>query len=159
MQILLTGQIGDPTQGLPGGKGAKLFALSAGSYGQQVASTGGSDSLFLYDSDDYPILGEGGRTLLRRLYVKIAYKGTCLVRLTPRLDVNILLGPRSWQLGDALVRQVKVLDLAVARVCTFAGFRMQVITRTGQVELLGLACAHRPLTQSADFAAGSEASS
>lgn len=156
MQILLTGQIGDPTVGLPGGKGAKLYTLSVTSYGQQVASTGGSDSLFLYDSDDYPILGEGGRTLLRRLYVKVAYKGACLVRLTPRIDVNALLTPRSWSLADTLTRQVKVLDLAVARVCTFAGFRMQVITRTGLVELLGLACAHKPLAQAADYAAGTE---
>lgn len=156
-QLLLAGQIGDPTTGLPGGAGSKLWVLNVASYGQQVASTGGSDSLLRYDSDDYPILGDAGRTVLRRLYVKVAYKGSCLLRLTPRIDVNTLLTARSFQLGPALVRQVKVLDVAVARVCSYAGVQFEVVTRNELVEILGIACAHKPLSQAADYVAGSEA--
>jgi hypothetical protein len=157
-RLLLAGQIGDPTAALPGGAGAKLYVLNVDSYGQQVSSTGKADSLLRFESDDYPILGDGGRTLLRRIYVKIAYKGSCLLRVTPRVDVNTVLATQSWSLGPSLVRQVRVLDVKVARVCSFAGIRFDVVTRNQLVEIMGLACAHKPLSQAADFVAGTEAS-
>lgn len=157
-QLLLAGQIGDPSSALPAGAGAKLYVLNVDSYGQQVASTGGADSLLRYESDDYPILGDGGRTVLRRIHVKIAYKGSCLLRVTPRIDVNTLLTSRSWSLGPSLVRQVRVLDLEVARVCSFAGIRFDVVTRNQLVEIMGLAASHKPLSQTADYVAGSESS-
>ncbi len=154
-QFLVLGQIGDPTAALPGGAGSKLWYLSPDSYGQQVASTGGLDSLLRYDTDDYPVLGDAGRTLLRRLFVKIAYSvGAAVVKVTPRIDYNTLLTPKTFSVGAPMTRRFESLDVEVARVCSYVGARIEVLSRAGLVEILGLACAHKPLAQAADYVAG-----
>ncbi len=155
-QFLVLGQIGDPASGLPGGAGSELWYLSPDSYGQQVASIGLADSLLRYDSDDYPILTPAGRTLLRRLFLTIAYTGTCVLNVRPRIDFNTLLAVQSFTPPAATTRVVRVLDIVAARACSYAGVRADITSRNGRVELLGLACAHRPLAQAADSVAGSE---
>lgn len=158
-QYLIAGQIGDPTVVLPGGAGAKLWILSPLSFGGQVASTGGSDSLLRYDSDDYAITGDGGRTRARRLYVKVGFDGPCLVRFTPRIDFQTLLTGSSWTLTPLVVgqRTVKVIDLVIARVASYLGLQAEVVTRSGRFQVLGLSCAHQPLAGAATSVAGSEA--
>lgn len=154
-QFLVLGQIGDPTAALPGGAGAELWYLSQDSYGQQVASIGGADSLMRVDTDDYSILTPTGRTLLRRLYVTVAFQGTCVLAVTPRIDFNTLLTAQEFALGPSVTRQIRVLDVFVARVCSYVGIRLDLVTRNGRVELLGLGCAHKPLAPAADYVAGS----
>jgi hypothetical protein len=156
-QFLVLGQIGDPTVGLPGGAGAELWYLKPTSYGQQVTSIGLVDSLARYDSDDYPILSPAGRTLLRRLFVTIAYKGACAIEVTPRIDFNTLLSAQAFTLPATAVRKTHVLDVVLARACSYVGVRLDVTSRNDRVEFLGLAAAHRPLAQAADYVAGSEA--
>lgn len=156
-QFLVLGQIGDPSSALPGGAGSELWYLNPTSYGQQVASIGLADSLLLYDSDDYPILSPAGRTILRRLFVTIAYKGTCNLTVTPRIDFNTTLAPQAFALPAAATRQTRVLDVLTARACSYVGVRLGVASRSDRVEFLGLAAAHRPLAQAADYVAGSEA--
>jgi len=155
-QFLILGQIGDPSAGLPGGAGSELWYLNPSSYGQQVSSIGLIDSLGRYDSDDYPLLSPAGRTLLRRIFVTIAYKGTCAVSVTPRIDFNTMLPAQVFPLPAAATRQIRVLDVVVARACSYAGVRLDVTSRNDRVEFLGLAAAHKPLAQAADFVAGSE---
>jgi len=155
-QFLVLGQIGDPTAGLPGGAGAELWYLNPSSYGQQVTSIGLVDSLARYDSDDYPILSPAGRTILRRLFVTIAYKGAGGLTVTPRIDFNTFLAPQAFPLPAATARRTLVLDVVLARVCSYAGVRIDVTSRSDRIELLGLAATHKPLAQAADLVAGSE---
>jgi len=159
-EILVAGQVGDPTLGLPSGKGAKLFWLNPASFGQTTKSImGATDAKLRFESDDYPILSEAGRTILRRLFVRVAFRGSCILQVTPRIDFNEPLTPETWEFtSTTTVRVVRVLDTKVARVCSYAGVRVDVLSRDGAVEILGLACAHKPLAQAADLVAGSEVS-
>lgn len=152
---LCLGEIGDPGAALPGGAGAQIFYLSEESYGQQVTSTGGEDSLFRLETDEYAIAGEHARTILRRIFVKVTWEqGPHGVDVTPLIDGGQPLPAESFTLEAVTRRTTKVLDVKVARVVSLVAVRVDVVARTGRVGVASLSCAHKPLAAPADYVAG-----
>lgn len=154
----MLGQIGDPTTGLPGGAGSELWYLSSDSYGNQVTSIGGDDSLLLLESDDYAVASPNGSAILRRLFVPVAWEfGAAVVKVTPIVDFNTRLTAQTFSLPAGATRQKATLDLAIARVCSWVSVRAEVLSRSGYVELLSpLSGAVKPLGVPATAVAGTE---
>jgi hypothetical protein len=151
-EFLVAGQIGDPTIGLPGGKGAALYLLSEDSYGQQVASTGGDDSLAKIQTGDAAIVGRGGRGILRRIYVEVVWDdGNPVLRITPVVNFNELLEPQNFELPNTAVQKRRTLVYKSARPCSFVGVIVEVLSRQGLTEIGPVHAAVKPLTAASEF--------
>lgn len=150
--FLCAGQIGDPTQGLPGGKGAKLYYLSPATYGQQITSTSGLDSLLYIRSDDVPMLAENARALARRIVVKLFHEGTCTVSIQPIVDFVYAQSATVESFAQPSGRMVRDVTVNLARAGTHLAVLVQVLARTGAVGILQVTAAGKPLAQAADYA-------
>ncbi len=134
-QFLMAGQIGDPTVALPGGAGSTLYLLSGDSYGQQVLSTGGDDSLASIKTDDVAIGKRGGRVMLRRIYTEVVWDdGNPVVRVTPTVNFSEVLEPQTFSLPNTAVTRRATLVYKAARVCTFVNVLLEVLARQGLLE-------------------------
>lgn len=148
---LVAGEIGDPTQSLPAGAGAKLFYLANATYGNQVASTGGSDSLLYVRTDDVPMLGEGGRALARRMFVKFFYEGTVTISVQPIIDFIYPQAAVTKSYPQPNGRVVRDLTVPLAVTGTHHAALIQVLARTGAVGIMQVQAAGVPLAQAADY--------
>jgi len=156
-ETLLAGQVGDPTLTLPSGKGAKLYKLSTGTFGQQVTSTGGIDSPLRIEGDDYPLVSNVARVIVRRLYVRVGYStGQVVLTITPVIDFFQGVAPKSFTLSPGTSPRVRVLEVEMARAASYLRPRVDVLSRAGPFELLGWWAAHVPLEDPAVFVAGDQ---
>lgn len=150
---LCLGEIGDPAASV---QGAQIFYLSEESFGQQMVSTGAGDSLMRLETDEYAIAGEHARTILRRVFVKVIWEsGPHSIEITPLLDGGQPVTGASFTLPAVTRRSTKVLDVAVARVCSLMAVRVDIISRVGRLGIAALSVAHKPLAAPADYVAGS----
>jgi hypothetical protein len=149
--FLCAGEIGDPTQGLPAGAGAKLYYLSPATYGNQPTSTGGADSLLYIRTDDVPMLSEGGRALARRLTVKFFYEGACTISVQPILDFIYPQAAKTMSYAQPLNRVVRDLTVPLAVAGTHHAALIQVLARVGAVGIMQVQAGGVPLAQVADF--------
>lgn len=152
----MAGQIGDPTAALPGGAGSELYRLSEGTYGQQVSGIpGASDSLLRIQTDDVPIAGLSARTRFRRIYVTVGWDdGAPVLAITPVVDFNTKLGAVQYLLPTTSTPKKRVLEYRLARVGTYLGVIVDVLSRTGLVEVGPIQAAHLPLELAAPAVAG-----
>lgn len=155
-EFLLVGQIGDPTAALPGGAGAELYRLTDGVYGQQLTSIpGSSDQLMKIQTDDVPVAGKGARTRLRRIYVTVGWDdGAPVLQITPVIDRDTRLAAVQYALATTSTPKTAVLEYKLARVGTYLGCIVEVLSRSGLVEIGPIECAHQILESGAPTIAG-----
>ena len=149
-ETLLVGSIGDPTVPTAG---AKLWQLSGTSYGQQVSSTGGSDSLLYLETDDLPLAGEAATIILRRIYVKEFHDGQAVYQVTPVFDFTIVGTPQTYTRSQGVVRQFSDLNLYAAQYCTHVRAIVQLLSRTGRAGVMQATAAVVPRAPAADVVA------
>ncbi len=149
-ETLLMGSIGDPTVPTAG---AKLWQLSVTSYGQQVASTGGSDSLLYLETDDIPLGGEAATVILRRLYIKEFHEGQAVYQVTPVADFSLVGTPQSYTRSQGAVRLWSDLNVYAAQYLTHLRAIVQVLSRTGRCGITQATAAVVPRAPAADVVA------
>jgi hypothetical protein len=155
-EYLMVGQVGDPSVALPGGAGAELYRLSAGTYGQQLTSIPGStDQLLKIQTDDVPVAGKGARTRYRRIYVTVSWDdGAPVLQITPVIDRDTMLAAVQYVLPTASTPKTRVLEYKIARVGTYIGCIVEVLSRSGLVEIGPIEIAHQVLEAGAPTVAG-----
>ena len=144
-EVLLLGEIGNMSTPTVGGE---LYFLSSASFGQQVASAGGADSALDIITPDMAPAGSGGVVNLRRIYVNVAWSlGGFTMRVTPIVDFERELDRTSFAFEAPPKRRTKTVTVPVAARCTWVACRIEIVARSGLVEILGWAGGFLPIKQ------------
>lgn len=150
-ELLCVGQIG--ADAIPVSEAGKFYYKVATSYG---VPGGAIDPTLVFESQDFAPMGQVGRCIARRLYVAIEYAGSCTVRITPITDLNDSQPPTSFSLVAPSGRKRIVLEVPLAKPCTYVRCKFEVLARTGLVWLHGIRLAHLPLASNYEQVAGAD---
>jgi hypothetical protein len=120
--------------------GAPVLYLSRESYGRQVASTGGTDSLLAIETPDNAVVADAGIIKLRRVFLTIGMQfsggGNNRIIVTPIVDFNIKLPAFQFSFPGVPVYQIHELELVAWARCTWVRLRIDVLERTGRLEFM-----------------------
>lgn len=151
-ELLCLGQIHDSSA--PSSAAAEVYYKSNNGYG---SSYGTNDVTMVFETQDFPPMGPIGRCIARRFHVTIEHGGAISVTITPITDFNDEQPSHSFTLNESdLGRRREVLDVPMAKACTYVRCKIEVTSRTGLFYLHGVRLAFRPLTESYEEVAGSD---
>jgi len=113
------------------GSGGEIYQLDEESYGQDVATP----ILFVEETQDYFRLGRGGRMNYRKAYIPIAYSGACKLMITPITDYHLRLPATIQAFPHPSKRREATIEVPIAKHGTGIRFRIEVLERSGRVEV------------------------
>lgn len=139
---------------------AELWYLSKATFGRMTDTSYakapeaglGSDARLKRRSPPFAPSGPGGKSNMRRIYVIMGHQyGGATVRVTPIVDFKKRLASKTFSLDPPTAFEYVRTELPVkcAKAGTWIQAEVEVITRDGRVDLLGIHVAHRPITQAA----------
>lgn len=147
MALLLLGQIDNAAA--PSAPAAELYVLST-AYGNSV----GADVPLLIETQDVPPMGPSGVVLFRRVEVPVTYEAACTVQVTPIIDFIQEGTVTSQVYGSPQQRTVDFLDGLVAQVGTAMRGRLEVLARSGPVEIAAPNLIFQPKAQAGAYPVG-----
>lgn len=147
MALLLLGQVDNAAA--PSAAAAELYVLST-TYGNSV----GTDVPLLIETQDVAPMGPSGVMLLRRVEVPVTYAAACTVQVTPILDFIQEGTVTSQVYGSPQQRTVDFLDGVVAQVGTSARARIEVLARSGPVEIAAPNLTFQPKARAGAYPVG-----
>ncbi len=146
-ETLLVGAVDNAAA--PSAASAVLYRLSDG-YGVPA----GTDTPALVESTDVTPVGPMGRCVFRRLMVPFRYAGAVTLRITPIVDLETELASVTRTYTAPATPTRDVMEVAMATTGTYLRARIEVIARTGLVELYQPSLAFRPLGTAATGVVG-----
>lgn len=152
-ELLCLGQIDNAAS--PGAAAGKVYYKSLAGYGSSV---GTNDVKLVFETQDFAPMGPLGRCIARRLHVAIEYGGSVSIRVTPITDFQDSQASYQFDItAPSVGRNRKVLDVPMAKACTYVRCKVEVLSRSGLVWLHGVRLAHRPLATAYEQIAGKDA--
>ena len=113
--------------GQAGTNASEIWRLDESSYGNPVATV----ARLRTESPDFEPI-PGGQVLARRIFVPIAYKGDCTIRVTPIVDFKTELAPTTKSFSQPSRRRRAVIEAKAAKLCTYIRVRVEVLSCTGR---------------------------
>lgn len=136
--LLLLGQT--DTAASPASAAAECYVLSDG-YGSAV----GTDQTLLLETQDQALVGPSARALWRRVVVLVERSGACTIRVTPIADFMQEQAATEQSFDSPATITTVPMVVPVNVTCTYGRVRIEVVSRTGNVRLLGCTFKVRPL--------------
>lgn len=138
----------------PASAAGEVYYKSQTGFGE---SYGSNDVALLFETQDFAPMGPIGKLVARRLHVTVEYGGAVAVRITPITDFGDEQSSTTISLSAPVGgRARKVLDVPMAKACTYIRCRVEVLLREGLFWLHGVRLAYRPLTETYEEIAGSD---
>ena len=135
--------------GEAGTNASQIWRLDPASYGNPVT---GSAPLYTESPDSEPI--PGAQVTVRRIFLPIAYKGDCTIRVTPIVDFDTELAPTTKSFSQPAKRKRAVIEAKAAKLCTYIRVRVEVLSCTGRVEVFTPRLGILPVSKMAETIAG-----
>lgn len=144
---LFLGEVADSAS--PASAAGSLYVLTGG-YGLAAED----DTPLLIETPNIAPLGPQGRVRLRRIVVPIQYDAACTIRVTPIVDFNTTLPPATVSHSDPGERTRHLLQMKVLTACTTVRLKIEVVSRTGAVEVYRPSVFFSPLSGGTTMAMG-----
>jgi hypothetical protein len=130
-ELLCVGQIDDATA--PAAAAGEVYYKSPNGYG---SSYGSNDVPLTFESQDFAPMGPIGKLVARRLYLTVEYGGSVVVRVTPITDFDQRQSSKTFSLAAPVGgRKRDVLDVSMAKACTYLRCKVEVLSRDGSLWL------------------------
>lgn len=141
-ELLALGQINNQTA--PSGAAGQVFYKAKNSYGSSV---GTNDVALVFECQDFAPAGPTGHVEARRLYVTIEYDNALTIQVTPITDFNNTQLGQTFTLAPPGFRKRTVIEVPMAKSCTYVRIQVSVLSRAGLFWVLGARVAFRPLSK------------